>query len=58
MSDVVWKAAKEMYETSENRVKPSWDQCNEATRSVWYEVAELKLSGHPTWWSIHARKKA
>lgn len=31
--------AKRLYETAENQVKPTWDQCGETTQSVWVDMA-------------------
>lgn len=32
-------------------VKPSWSQLGDVTKSVWKDKAQLKLAGHPRWWS-------
>lgn len=32
-------AARRLYETAPNQVKPRWDQCGETTQSVWIDMA-------------------
>jgi hypothetical protein len=32
-------------------VKPSWGQLGDVTKGVWRDKAQLKLAGHPRWWS-------
>jgi len=48
-----WWTARLLYQTSANQVKPTWDQIGEVTKKVWYDMALLKLEGHPRWWSIN-----
>lgn len=38
--------ARKMYEAYA-AVAPKWNQLGETTKSVWYDVAAIRLAGHP-----------